>query len=64
MNEQMTVRATRAGNEKTNKTSPLHIPSFRWLPPKGELQRRKDEGMTNNERGEGGGTLRLRGGLN
>ena len=60
----MTVRTARTDEEKTKKTSPLHIPSFRWLPPKGELQRRKDEGMTNNERGEGGGTLRLRGGLN
>ena len=50
MNEQMTVRAARADNEKTNKTSPLHIPSFRWLPPKGELKRRKDEQRTNKER--------------
>ena len=33
---QVTVRATRADKEKTKKTSPLHIPSFRWLPPKGE----------------------------
>ncbi|WP_181463725.1 hypothetical protein [Capnocytophaga ochracea] len=41
--EQMTVRAARADREMTKKTSPLHIPSFRWLPPKGELKRRKDE---------------------
>ncbi|MGK7648862.1 hypothetical protein ACSQ7D_02465 [Capnocytophaga sp. G1920] len=34
----------------TKRTSPLHIPSFRWLPPKGELQRRKDEQRTNKER--------------
>ena len=34
-------------NERmTNKTSPVHIPSFRWLPPKGELKRRKDEQKT------------------
>jgi len=42
----MTVRAARADREKTKKTSPLHILSFRWLPPKGELQRRKDEQKT------------------
>ena len=59
--EQKTVRAAQADREKTKRTSPLHIPSFRWLPPKGELQRRKDEQktvraaradkqMTNNER--------------
>ena len=46
----MTVRVTRADREKTKKTSPLHIPSFRWLPPKGELQRRKDEQKTNKRR--------------
>ena len=44
--EQKTVRAARADKEKTKKTSPLHIPSFRWLPPKGELQRLKDEEKT------------------
>ena len=42
----MTVRAARADREKTKKTSALHIPSFRCLPPKGELQRRKDEQKT------------------
>ena len=41
--EQKTVRAARADREMTKKTSPLHIPSFRWLPPKGELKQRKDE---------------------
>ncbi|EIW92712.1 hypothetical protein HMPREF1321_1845 [Capnocytophaga sp. oral taxon 412 str. F0487] len=39
----MTVRAARADREMTKKTSPLHIPSFHWLPPKGELKQRKDE---------------------
>ncbi|WP_034554332.1 hypothetical protein [Capnocytophaga sp. oral taxon 335] len=50
MNEQMTVQIARADRKKTKKTSPLHIPSFRWLPPKGELQRRKDEQKTNKRR--------------
>ncbi|EFS97991.1 hypothetical protein HMPREF1977_0667 [Capnocytophaga ochracea F0287] len=40
------MRAAQAEKEKTKETSPLHIPSFRWLPPKGELKRRKDEQKT------------------
>jgi len=46
----MTVRVARTDREKTKETSPLHIPSFRWLPPKGELQRRKDKQKTNKRR--------------
>jgi len=35
--EQMTVRAARADREMRKVTSPLHIPSFRWLPQRGGM---------------------------
>ena len=31
------VRAARADEGMTKKTSPLHIPSFRWLPQRGGM---------------------------
>jgi len=47
--EQKTVRAARSDGEKTKKTSPLHIPSFRWLPRRGGMWRREKEEMTSDK---------------